>query len=102
VKFDPNKLPVRRIEPHTGWMPLNLHEVYEYRRLLAIFVWRDVKARYKQTMAGVTRVIIQPVISMLVFSAYFSDGGWKCLQATFPTRYSFSAHWFHGPISCMP
>lgn len=74
MKFDPNTLPVRRIEPHTGWMPLNLHEVYEYRRLLAIFVWRDVKARYKQTMAGITWVIIQPVVSMLVFSVFF--GRW--------------------------
>ena len=74
MKFDPNTLPVRRIEPHAGWMPLNLHEVYEYRRLLAIFVWRDVKARYKQTMAGITWVIIQPVVSMLVFSVFF--GRW--------------------------
>jgi len=74
MKFDPNNLPVRRIEPHVGWMPLNLHEVYEYRRLLAIFVWRDVKARYKQTMAGVTWVIIQPLVSMLIFSIFF--GRW--------------------------
>jgi len=74
MRFDPNNLPVRRIEPHSGWMPLNLHEVYEYRRLLAIFVWRDVKARYKQTMAGVTWVLIQPILSMLVFSVFF--GRW--------------------------
>ena len=74
MKFDPNNLPVRRIEPHVGWMPLNLHEVYKYRRLLAIFVWRDVKARYKQTMAGVTWVIIQPLVSMLIFSIFF--GRW--------------------------
>lgn len=74
MKFDVNKLTTRRIEPHAGWMPLNLHEVYEYRRLLAIFVWRDVKARYKQTMAGVTWVIIQPLVSMVVFSVFF--GRW--------------------------
>jgi lipopolysaccharide transport system permease protein len=74
MKFDPDKLPVSRIEPHAGWMPLNLGEVYEYRRLLAIFVWRDVKARYKQTMAGITWVVIQPVLSMLVFSVFF--GRW--------------------------
>lgn len=73
MKFDPDKLTIRRIEPHSGWMPLNLKEVYEYRRLLAIFVWRDVKARYKQTMAGVTWVIIQPVLSMLVFSVFFGQ-----------------------------
>jgi lipopolysaccharide transport system permease protein len=73
MKFDPSKLTVTRIEPHSGWMPLNLRELYEYRRLLAIFVWRDVKARYKQTMAGFTWVIIQPVVSMLVFSLFFGQ-----------------------------
>ena len=71
MKFAPNDLPVRRIEPHSGWMPLHLHEVYEYRRLLAIFVWRDVKARYKQTAAGISWVILQPLVSMLVFSLFF-------------------------------
>jgi lipopolysaccharide transport system permease protein len=74
MTLDTHRLPVRRIEPQTGWMPLNLPELYEYRRLLAIFIWRDVKARYKQTMAGVTWVIIQPVLSMLVFSVFF--GRW--------------------------
>jgi len=74
MKFDSNHLVTQRIEPHTGWMPLNLHEVYEYRRLLAIFVWRDVKARYKQTLAGVTWVIIQPLITMVVFTVFF--GHW--------------------------
>jgi len=74
MKFNPAELPVRRIEPHSGWMPLNLHEVYEYRRLLAIFIWRDVKARYKQTLAGITWVIIQPLITMVVFTVFF--GKW--------------------------
>jgi lipopolysaccharide transport system permease protein len=74
MKFDTNKLTTWRIEPHVGWMPLNLPEVYEYRRLLAIFVWRDVKARYKQTLAGVTWVIIQPLITMVAFSVFF--GKW--------------------------
>jgi len=54
-------------------MPLNLKEVYRYRRLLAIFTWRDIKARYKQTMAGVSWVIIQPVISMIVFTVFFGQ-----------------------------
>ena len=74
MNFDTAQLPVRRIEPHEGWMPLNLAEVYEYRRLLAIFTWRDVKARYKQTIAGITWVVIQPIITMLVFTVFF--GRW--------------------------
>ena len=72
MKLDTEKLPVRRIEPHSGWMPLNLRELYTFRRLLAIFAWRDVKARYKQTLAGITWVIIQPVMTMVVFTVFFS------------------------------
>lgn len=72
MKFDTDNLPIRRIEPHSGWMPLNLRELHTYRRLLAIFAWRDVKARYKQTLAGVTWVIIQPVLTMIVFTVFFS------------------------------
>ena len=61
-----------RIEPHTGWMPLNLKEIYAFRRLLLIFAVRDIKARYKQTLAGITWVIIQPLLSMAVFTVFFS------------------------------
>jgi lipopolysaccharide transport system permease protein len=53
-------------------MPLNLAEIYAFRHLLMIFALRDIKARYKQTMAGVTWVIIQPVLSMVVFTVFFS------------------------------
>jgi lipopolysaccharide transport system permease protein len=73
MRIDYTNLPTHRIEPHSGWMPLNLKEVYRYRRLLAIFTWRDIKARYKQTMAGVSWVIIQPVISMIVFTVFFGQ-----------------------------
>jgi len=72
VSIDIDRLPVIRIEPHSGWMPLNLRELYYYRRLLAIFAWRDIKARYKQTLAGITWVIIQPILTMLVFTVFFS------------------------------
>ncbi len=73
MTIDTDKLTTHRIEPHSGWMPLNLRELYDYRRLLTIFVWRDVKARYKQTLAGVTWVIIQPVMTMLVFTVFFGQ-----------------------------
>jgi lipopolysaccharide transport system permease protein len=73
VKFDSKKLNTYRIEPHSGWMPLDLAEIYKFRRLLMIFALRDVKARYKQTLAGITWVIIQPVLSMVVFTVFFSQ-----------------------------
>ena len=65
-------LPVTvRIEPPRGWFDLRLHEVWEYRELLYFFVWRDVKVRYKQTLVGVAWVILQPLLTMAVFTIFF-------------------------------
>jgi lipopolysaccharide transport system permease protein len=60
-----------RIEPPHGWLELRLHEVWEYRELLYFFVWRDVKVRYKQTAIGVVWVVLQPLLTMLVFTLFF-------------------------------
>jgi hypothetical protein len=59
------------IEPSRGLLNLKLHAVWRYRELLYFLVWRDIKVRYKQTILGVTWVVIQPVVSMLVFSGLF-------------------------------
>ncbi|HKQ75591.1 MAG TPA: ABC transporter permease [Blastocatellia bacterium] len=62
---------VRRIEPSSGWTRLKLAEIWEYRELLYFLAWRDVKVRYKQTALGVAWAIIQPLLTMLVFSVFF-------------------------------
>jgi lipopolysaccharide transport system permease protein len=60
-----------RIEPPGSWLELRLGEVWQYRELLYFFVWRDVKIRYKQTAIGVVWVILQPLLTMLVFTLFF-------------------------------
>jgi len=67
------QLPARPIiiQPSRGWASLQLRAVWEYRELLYFLVWRDVKVRYKQTALGVAWVVLQPVISMVVFSFLF-------------------------------
>ena len=60
-----------RIEPPSGVFELRLREVWAYRELLYFFVWRDVKIRYKQTAIGVLWVVLQPVLTMLVFTLFF-------------------------------
>jgi lipopolysaccharide transport system permease protein len=60
-----------RIHPPRGWLELRLHELWEYRELLYFFVWRDVKVRYKQTVIGVAWVILQPLMTMGVFTIFF-------------------------------
>lgn len=60
-----------RIEPPRHWFELRLEELWLYRELLYFLVWRDVKIRYKQTAIGVSWVIIQPLLTMLVATLFF-------------------------------
>ncbi len=61
------------IQPSRGWNPLNTKEIWEYRELLYFLVWRDVKVRYKQTVLGIAWAILQPVLTMIVFSIFFGQ-----------------------------
>src|ERR1700739_455635 len=60
-----------RIEPPRGWFNLRLQELWDYRELLYFFIWRDVKIRYKQTVIGVLWVVLQPLMTMGVFTLFF-------------------------------
>ncbi len=60
-----------RVAPTHGWAFLHLRELWEYRELLYFLVWRDVQVRYKQTALGVGWAILQPFLTMVVFSAIF-------------------------------
>src|SRR3984893_1279198 len=60
-----------RIARSQGWIRLDLAELWEYRELLYFLVWRDIKVRYKQTALGATWAIIQPFMTMVVFSLFF-------------------------------
>ena len=63
--------PRLRIAPSRGWVSLKLSELWEYRELLYFLVWRDIKVRYKQTALGASWAIIQPFMTMVVFSLFF-------------------------------
>lgn len=59
------------IQPSRGWRHINLGEIWRYRELLYFFAWRDVKVRYKQTIVGILWAVIQPLLTMIVFSVFF-------------------------------
>ena len=63
--------PSVRISARRRWLALDLRELWAYRELLYFFVWRDIKVRYKQTVIGAAWAILQPVMTMLVFSLFF-------------------------------
>lgn len=64
-------LPPLTIHPSHGWVSLRLRDLWEYRELLYFLVWRDIKVRYKQTVLGVVWAILQPFMTMIVFSIFF-------------------------------
>lgn len=63
--------PVTVVEPPSRFVRLNLYDLWEYRELLYFLVWRDIKVRYKQTALGAGWAILQPVMTMVVFSVFF-------------------------------
>jgi lipopolysaccharide transport system permease protein len=54
-----------------GWRAIDLKEVWDYRELMMIFAWRDLKVRYRQTLLGALWVMGQPLVSMLIFTLIF-------------------------------
>lgn len=64
-------VPTLIIRPPKKWVPIDFHELWEYRELLYSFVARDVKIRYKQTALGFLWAIIQPLFMMVIFTLFF-------------------------------
>lgn len=63
--------PITHIAPARGWLHLKLGQLWDYRDLLYFLIWRDIKVRYKQTVLGAAWAILQPVLTMVVFSVFF-------------------------------
>jgi lipopolysaccharide transport system permease protein len=62
---------VRRIQPSRGFIPIDFGEIWRYRELLGRLVWRDIKARYRQTFLGPIWAFLRPFVTMLVMAAVF-------------------------------
>jgi lipopolysaccharide transport system permease protein len=65
-----SELPTILIEPSRPWVPLNLGQLWAYRELLYFLIWRDIKVRYKQTLLGAAWAVLQPILTMVVFSVF--------------------------------
>jgi lipopolysaccharide transport system permease protein len=69
----PASEPLITIEPQRGWVSLDLLDLWRYRELLLLLTWRDIKVRYAQTALGATWAVIQPLLTMLIFSVIFGQ-----------------------------
>jgi lipopolysaccharide transport system permease protein len=74
-KTEPAQSETRKviIRPTTGWAALNLRDLWIYRELVYFMTWRDLKVRYKQTLLGAAWAILQPFLTMVVFSIFFGN-----------------------------
>lgn len=63
--------PVLTIRPPSGWAPLDLREIVTAHELLYFLVLRNLKLRYKQTALGAAWALLQPLLTMAVFTVVF-------------------------------
>ncbi|MFR5132450.1 MAG: ABC transporter permease [Terrisporobacter sp.] len=61
------------IKPKTGWFDINLKELIQYKDLIVMFVKRDFKTMYKQTILGPLWIIINPLMTTLMFTVVFGN-----------------------------
>lgn len=66
-------IPVAVYDPPHGISQLRLRELWEYRELLYFLVWRDIKVRYKQAVLGASWALIQPLVTIVIFSVIFGQ-----------------------------
>ncbi|MBX3084321.1 MAG: ABC transporter permease [Anaerolineae bacterium] len=68
-----DEAPLIVVKPSHGWVSLKLDELWSYRELLYFLIWRNIKVRYKQTVIGAAWAIIQPFMTMVIFSLFFGN-----------------------------
>jgi lipopolysaccharide transport system permease protein len=65
--------PMTIIRPAKGWNAINLRDLWRYRELIFFLIWRDISVRYKQTALGAAWAILQPFLTMVIFSVVFGQ-----------------------------
>jgi len=85
------------IKPAPRWPHLDVRELWHYRELLGRLVWRDIAVRYKQTSIGVAWAVLQPLLTMVVFTLIFGYVGGFASKGLQYQVFSYSAllPWFY-------
>ena len=66
-----NQNQVIYLKPSTGWLSIDFKELWRYRELIYFLTWRDIKVRYKQAVLGIAWALLQPVLTVLIFTVVF-------------------------------
>jgi lipopolysaccharide transport system permease protein len=65
--------PLTIIQADQGWLPLNFEEIWAYRDLLYLLVWRDIRSRYRQMALGPLWIVLQPLMTIAIFTVVFGN-----------------------------
>jgi lipopolysaccharide transport system permease protein len=71
--FNQQVSPLVIYQPSHGWFSLHLRELWDYRELIIFLTWRDVKVRYAQAALGAAWAVLQPLLTMVIFSVIFGQ-----------------------------
>lgn len=66
-----NQPPIIVLKPSQGWLGIDFKELWRYRELVFFLTWRDIKVRYKQALLGFSWAILQPLLTMAIFTVIF-------------------------------
>ncbi len=61
------------LKPAKGWLSIDFKELWHYRELIYFLTWRDIKVRYKQAVLGVAWALLQPLMTMVIFTIIFGN-----------------------------
>lgn len=61
------------LKPAKGWLSIDFKELWHYRELIYFLTWRDIKVRYKQAVLGVAWALLQPLMTMVIFTVIFGN-----------------------------
>lgn len=67
----PSQKPITEIVPESGWPTLGIKELWQYRDMLKLLVWRDFSSRYRQSFIGFGWALVRPIVSVIVFTIVF-------------------------------
>jgi len=59
-------------ERKSGWVALDIRELWRYRELFYFLTWRNILVRYKQAIIGIAWAVLQPLVTMIVFTLIFN------------------------------
>ena len=71
TQLQKNQTPITYLKPSKGWLSIDLKELWRYRELVYFLTWRDIKVRYKQAVLGIAWAVLQPVLTVLIFTVVF-------------------------------